>query len=97
METRVNSNRKNLETFWFGVEISFILSNHTRKLFLFSVGRSEASFSLRSNCPLPHDNFTFMLGKLLMGMYFMVLAVPLQKRHERESIEKIFRQWEATV
>lgn len=89
MKTRVNSNRKNLETFWFGVEISFILSNHTRKLFLFSVDRSEASFSLRSNWPLPHDNFTFMLGKLLMGMYILVLAVSLQKRHERVNRKNI--------
>lgn len=36
-----------------------------------------------------------MLGKLLVGIYFMILAVPPQNGHERESTE-ICRQWEAS-
>lgn len=50
----VTSNRKKFRAFWFGVEISFIPSNHMRKLFIFIISSFEASFSLRLNCPLPH-------------------------------------------
>lgn len=62
--------------------------------FLLSVGSSEPSFSLKLNCPLSHDSL--MLGRLLVGIYFMVLAIPLQKGLERESVE-ISRQWEVSV
>lgn len=75
--------------------MSFILSNHTEHYsFLLSVGSSEPSLSLKLNCSLSHDSL--MLGRLLVGIYFVVLTIPLQKRHERESAE-IARQWEPSV
>ena len=99
METKVTSDRKEFRrllvwssTSGVGITLGLkyllysltILENYS---FLLSLDSFESSFSLRSNRPLPCDSFPFMSGKLLVGIQFMILAVPPQNRQGRESIE----------